>query len=176
MINWLKEVILSRVYTKTIKNTVVPDNIRSSKDLKNISIILDHSLGIDKERFKEIGTYFNIPRKNIRVLTFFQSPKQIEESNEGSSCLPKNISCFGILSGILPDFCNHGSDVLINFYDQDDINMKYVSAKTKKKISIGFKSVDNALNDLIIDVDAQNIDIFVNECIKYLKIFFKNKK
>ena len=65
---------------------------------------------------------------------------------------------------------------LINFYDQDDINMKYVSAKTKKKISIGFKSVDNALNDLIIDVDAQNIDIFVNECIKYLKIFFKNKK
>ena len=59
---------------------------------------------------------------------------------------------------------------------KDDINLKYLSAKSIKNISIGFNSVDHALNDLIIEVDAQNIDIFITECIKYLEIFFTNKK
>ena len=65
---------------------------------------------------------------------------------------------------------------MINFYEQDDINLKYVSAKTNRKISIGFNSVDHSLNDLIIEVDAQNIEVFLNECIKYLNVLFIPKK
>ena len=61
-------------------------------------------------------------------------------------------------------------------YDKDDINLKYLSAKSNKKLSVGFKSIDHRLNDLIIEVDAQNIEIFISECIKYLEIFFTNKK
>jgi hypothetical protein len=110
------------------------------------------------------------------VLTFFQSPKQINESNYSSSYTPKNISNLGVLNGVVSDFCNQGYDVLINFYDQDDVNLKYLSAKADKKLSIGFKSVDHALNDLIIEVDAQNIEVFSSECIKYLEIFFNSRK
>ena len=109
-------------------------------------------------------------------MTFFQSPKQISEANYASSCTPKNISGWGVLNGVLVDFCNENSDVLINFYDKDDINLKYLSAKSNRKLSVGFRSVDHALNDLIIEVDAQNIDVFISECIKYLEIFFTNKK
>ena len=81
-----------------------------------------------------------------------------------------------MLNGVLLDFCNENSDVLINFFSRDDINLKYLSAKSNKNLSVGFKSVDHELNDLIIEVDAQNIDIFITECIKYLEIFFTNKK
>ena len=176
MINWLRRAILSRIYRKTIKQNSVVHNKESSKKLNIISVILDHRLGIDKEHFKRMGRHFDIPRKNVRVLTFFQSPNQISEANYASSCTPKNISGWGVLNGVLVDFCGENSDVLINFYDQNDINLKYLSAKSNKKLSVGFRSVDHALNDLIIEVDAQNIDVFISECIKYLEIFFTNKK
>ena len=176
MINWLRLALLSRIYRKIIKQNSLVDLKRSSKKLNKISVILDHRLGIDKEHFKRIGNHFNIPRKNLRILTFFQSPNQINEANHDNSFSAKNISSFGLLNGVLNDFCNENSDVLINFYKKDDINLKYLSAKSNKNLSIGFKSVDHALNDLIIEVDVQNIDIFITECIKYLEIFFKNKK
>ena len=176
MISWLRRALLSRVYRKIIKQNSLKDFKKSSKKINKISVILDHRLGIDKEHFKRIGNHFNIPRKNLRILTFFQSPNQINEDNHDNSCSAKNISSFGLLNGVLHDFCNENSDVLINFYKKDDINLKYLSAKSNKNLSIGFKSVDHALNDLIIEVDAQNIDIFISECIKYLEIFFTNKK
>tara|TARA_B100001057_G_scaffold494291_1_gene590520 strand:- start:125 stop:655 length:531 start_codon:yes stop_codon:yes gene_type:complete len=176
MINWLRRVFLSSIYRKTIKQNSAVHKKESSKKLNIISVILDHRLGINKEHFKKIGSHFNIPRKNVRVLTFFQSQKQINELNNGSSFTSKNISNLGVLNGVLVEFCKEKTDVLINFYDRDDINLKYLSAKSNKKLSIGFKSVDHALNDLILEVDAKNIDVFVSECIKYLEIFFNNKK
>jgi hypothetical protein len=176
MLNWLRRTVLHRIYRRTIKKNSATQKKGSSKKLRTIAVILDHRLGVDKEHFKEIGSHFNIPRKNLRVLTFFQSPNQINEANYASSCTPKNISGWGVLNGVLVDFCSENSDILINFYDQDDVNLKYLSAKSNKKLSIGFKSVDHALNDLIIEVDAQNIDVFISECIKYLEIFFTNKK
>jgi len=98
------------------------------------------------------------------------------ESNFATSFTPENISNFGVLNGVLSEFSSRRSDVLINFYDKDDIFLKYLSAKTNKRFSIGFNTVDNELNDLIIEVDSQDIDVFVNECVKYLKIFFTNNK
>ena len=74
MNNWLRRALLSRVYRKIIKQNSLADFKRSPKKLKKISVILDHRLGIDKEHFKKIGNHFNIPRKNLRVLTFF-NPK-----------------------------------------------------------------------------------------------------
>lgn len=176
MYNWLRGKLLNRIYRRTIKLNSVDQIREGSKGLKSIFVILDHRLDVDKEHFKKIGSYFNIPRKDVRVLTYFQSADQIDESNYSSSCTSKNISTLGVLNGVLIDFCNKDSDVLINFFDQDDINLKYLSSKINNRLSVGFKSVDHALNDLIIEVDAQNTDVFVDETIKYLEIFFRNKK
>ena len=176
MINWLRRALLSRIYRKTIKQNSVGSQKESSKKLNIISVILDHRLGIDKEHFNRIGSHFDIPRKNVRVLTFFPIPKSKSvKPITPTVVLPKTFQAGSIKWSII-DFCNENSDVLINFYDKDDINLKYLSAKSNRKLSVGFRSVDHALNDLIIEVDAQNIDVFISECIKYLEIFFTNKK
>ena len=39
-------------------------------------------------------------------------------------------------------------------------------------MSIGFTKVDLELNDLIIDVNAESIDLFTKECVKYLKTIY----
>ena len=71
------------------------------------------------------------------------------------------------------NFCAKKTDILINYYDRNDINLKYISAKCVKNLSIGFANVDHELNDLIIDIDPKNIDLFKDECVKYLKTIYK---
>jgi hypothetical protein len=80
------------------------------------------------------------------------------------------------MNDFLNEFCSRKTDVLINYFDKNDINLNYVSAKTDHQISVGLKTVDHTLNDLIIDVDPKEIDVFISECLKYLKIFFNVKK
>lgn len=174
MLKWFKRVLLYRVYKNTVGGVTVIDKHNDIRVLKSISVILDYRLGIDKDQFKKIGEVFNLKKNNIRVLTYHTIPN---ENFSANNCYTdKDISNWGALNGVLSDFCNTKSDVLINFYEKDDINLKYISAKTNRNLSIGFKSVDHSLNDLIIEVDAQNIELFASECIKYLKIFFATKK
>ena len=174
MLKWFKRVILYRVYKNTVGGVTVIDKHNDIRVLKSISVILDYRLGIDKDQFKKIGEVFNLKKNNIRVLTYHTIPN--ENFSVNNCYTDKDISNWGALNGVLSDFCNTKSDVLINFYEKDDINLKYISAKTDRHLSIGFKSVDHSLNDLIIEVDAQNIELFASECIKYLKIFFATKK
>jgi hypothetical protein len=176
MLKWFRKALLHRVYKNTIHGFSKPDRSRNSKILKNISVILDHRLGIAPSYFLEIAEHLNVPKKNISVLTFFPHQSEITEEQYQSSYCPKSISNWGVLNDTLSDFCKRKSDVLINFYEKDDINLKYISAKKNRKLSIGFTSVDHELNDLILEVDAQNIEVFISECIKYLKIFFTTKK
>jgi len=176
MLRWFKSMLLNRVYKNTIKSSTQSRKQSAPKVLRNISVILDSRLGIDKIHFKKLADVFNLPNKNVKVLTFYQSSNEIHDLSINSSYTQQDISNWGLLNGLLNDFCSINSDVLINFYEQDDINLKYVSAKTNRKISIGFNSVDHSLNDLIIEVDAQNIEVFLNECIKYLNVFFISKK
>ena len=176
MLRWFRRLLLNRIYSKSIKSTSQFRKRSATKVLKSISVILDDRLGIDKLHFKKFADVFNLPTKSVKVLTYYQSIKEIPEVNLNSSYTQQDISNWGLLNGLLSDFCNKNSDVLINFYDQDDINLKYVSANINSKLSVGFNSVDHTLNDLIIDVNAKDIDVFQNECINYLNIFFISKK
>ena len=78
----------------------------------------------------------------------------------------------GIVNGVLKKFCAKKADVLINYYNRNDINLKYISSKCNKNISIGFNNIDHELNDLILDIDPKSIDLFMDECVKYLKTIY----
>ncbi len=176
MLNWFRGVLLNRVYNKTLINTTQSKKQSAPKVLRSISVILDDRLGIDELHFKKMADVFNLPSKNVKVLTYYQSPNEIPEVKVKNSFTQHDISSWGLLNQLLSDFCNKNSDVLINFYEKDDINLKYVSAKTNYILSVGFKSVDYSINDLIIEVDSKDINVFLSECIKYLNVFFISKK
>jgi len=48
-----------------------------------------------------------------------------------------------------------------------------VTALSKSNFKIGISSIDQRLNDFIIDVKPNQIDIFKQETIKYLKVLNK---
>lgn len=171
MKNWFRNLLLERIYLKSIKasNKKV---IKYGKKIKTISVILDNRLGIDKDSFKNMAESFNLSKKNVRVLTYYQSQNQIGEKAVNNSFTFKDITNFGIISKKLTNFCSKKSDILINYYDKNDINLKYISSKCLNNISIGFTNVDHEINDLIIDVDAKSIELFKEECFKYLKTIY----
>ena len=173
MIYWLRNILLNRVYLNSVRKPPAKKSRRYRAEIKSISVILDHQLGIEKQCFKNMAELFDLSEKNMRVLTYYQSPKKIDEETSNSSYTFKDITNLGKINGVLNDFCAKKTDILINYYDRNDINLKYISAKCVKNLSIGFAKVDHELNDLIIDIDAKNIGLFEVECIKYLKTIYK---
>ena len=173
MIYWLRNILLNRVYLNSVRKPPAKKSRRYRAEIKSISVILDHQLGIEKQCFKNMAELFDLSEKNMRVLTYYQSPKKIDEETSNSSYTLKDITNLGKINGVLNDFCAKKTDILINYYDRNDINLKYISAKCVKNLSIGFAKVDHELNDLIIDIDAKNIGLFEVECIKYLKTIYK---
>ena len=173
MIFWFRNILLNRVYLNSVKRPLAKKTIKYGTKIKSISVILDHQLGIEKECFKKMAELFNLSGKNIRVLTYYQSPNKIGKETFKSSYSFKDITNFGKISSVLNEFCTKKSDILINYYDRNDINLKYISSKCIKNLSIGFTGVDHELNDLIIDIDPKNIGLFRDECFKYLKTIYK---
>ncbi len=172
MIFWFRNLLLNRVYLNLVKRPLAKKKINYGAKIKSISVILDHQLGIEKEYFKKMAELFNLSDKNIRVLTYYRSPKKTVEDTITSYSF-RDITNLGNINSVLKDFCTKKSDILINYYDRNDINLKYISAKCIKNLSIGFAGVDHELNDLIIDIDAKNIGLFTDECFKYLKTIFR---
>ena len=60
--------LLNRVYKNTIKSSTQSKKQSAPKVLRNISVILDSRLGIDKIHFKRLADVFNLPSKNVKVL------------------------------------------------------------------------------------------------------------
>ena len=112
-------------------------------------------------------------KKNVKILTFFQENKKLESSILNKSYTQKDIGSFGSFSEVLEVFCASKCDVLINYFDKNDIHLKMVSLRCNKQISVGFNSVEHELNDLIVDVPSQQKNVFANEVKKYLKIIYK---
>ena len=109
---------------------------------------------------------------SITVLTYYQSQNSISENQLSSSFSLSSINNFGEINKVLKNFCSKKSDILINYYDKNDINLKYVSSRCIKNLSVGFTNVDHELNDLIIDVDAKCVNLFLEECEKYLNSIY----
>ena len=101
--------LLNRVYKNTIKSSTQSRKQTAPKVLRNISVILDSRLGIDKIHFKKLADVFNIPSKNVKVLTFYQSSNEIHEVSVNSSYTDQDISNWGLLNGLLNNSAVWGS-------------------------------------------------------------------
>src|SRR5690606_31646028 len=71
------------------------------------------------------------------------------------------------------DFMENDFDLLINYYDTEKSALLIVSNLSAAKFKVGFSSIDNKLNNLMINTTAENYKVFVEELFKYLKILNK---
>ena len=71
------------------------------------------------------------------------------------------------------DFIAEKFDLLINYYDTEKAALLLVSNLSKANFKVGFLSVDKKLNHFMINTNAENYQVFVEELFKYLKILNK---
>ncbi|MFS4468155.1 DUF6913 domain-containing protein [Maribacter sp. 2210JD10-5] len=69
------------------------------------------------------------------------------------------------------EFLSREYDLLVNYYDEDNLLLNLMSVKTKARIKVGFKNVGHEYNDLILDTPLTDFKTFKNELKKYLKVF-----
>ena len=71
------------------------------------------------------------------------------------------------------DFIKEPFDLLINYYDTEKVALLLVSHLSKASFKVGFATVDKRLNHFMINTNAENYKVFVEELFKYLKILNK---
>ena len=82
----------------------------------------------------------------------------------------EEVTYFGKFKGNLTLMCEKEVDLQINYFNREDLYMKWVSSHARKKLSVGFSSVDQRLNDIIFDFSPTDKVTFKEELVKYLTI------
>jgi hypothetical protein len=70
-------------------------------------------------------------------------------------------------------FLNTDFDLLINYHDFEKAPLVYASYLSKSKFKIGFTTQDKIVNQFMINTNPNNVQLFIDELFKYLKILNK---
>ena len=68
------------------------------------------------------------------------------------------------------EFLSRDYDLLVNYYNEDNLLLQLMTVKTKARVKVGFKEVDQKLNDLILELPIKDFKTFKLELKKYLKV------
>lgn len=68
------------------------------------------------------------------------------------------------------EFLSREYDLLVNYYTQENLLLQLMSVKTKARVRVGFKEVDEKFNDLILDLPMNDFKTFKQELKKYLRV------
>ena len=171
---------LKRFKEKSNKKFI--DSILNSKEslikdgvIKSIGVILNSEEYDNRESLKSLlFKRFNINQNNIKIITFVRDDKS-QKLNSWDSCFtPKQIGWKGKIENVeVQDFINTKFDALINYYNDDCLGLNLISALSLAKFKIGISDADPRLNDFVVNVKAKEIDVFMVELEKYLKILNK---
>lgn len=69
------------------------------------------------------------------------------------------------------EFLSREYDLLVNYYDENNLLLNLMSVKTKARIKVGFGGVGPDYNDLILETPMSDFKTFKEELKKYLGVF-----
>lgn len=150
-------------------------NIDDSK-IESLGIIFNMDEDGNFNLFKNLASKIKVHPNNFKVVGFSKGKK--DGLNTWDLCF--NRDDFGwkgeIKHGELEAFLDKKFDVLISYYQTEELELKLMTAKSKAQLKIGILQTDSRLNDLIINTSLSEFDVFENEVFKYLTILNKIKK
>lgn len=166
----IKEFFLKKIINKGLLTYKLEN---SNEKIQSVGILIDISESSYNEVFLKALKNVDADFKSIKTLVFKDKIKKKEVVQEPFFTL-KNFGITGKVSkSEVQEFINNPFDLLINFYDEPKPALDFVAKKSKSKFKVGFSSVDERINHLIISSTMQNEEEFISEMIKYLRILNK---
>jgi len=149
---------------------------RSSVDdrpIKSVGVIFNNDEFKNYEQIRSLFKSIGINENRVKFITLIDDEKSRPNSWD-AYFYPENFGWKGKIEGAdLVDFVNEPFDALISYYHNDNLELSMATTLSKANFKIGITNKDERLYDFIINIDPNQISIFKNELIKYLKVFNK---
>ncbi|WET03279.1 hypothetical protein [Flavobacterium sp. YJ01] len=165
-LNYIKEFFVK----KSLKNNLSNENNKVfSRNVQTIGLLIDESNFDHSEALIKELTLHGIASENIKTVAYTDKFKE-KETYLRPTFGKKHISWNGeIAEDFLSEFINLEFDILLSYYDVENVFLMMITNKSKAKFKVGFSNVDNRLNRLMINTELQNYKLFVSELFRYLK-------
>lgn len=170
LLNYVKDFFIKR----KVKSSLTTERSLASSDLiRTVGLLIDENYFSDKAKLINEIISFGISEENIQILVY----KNRGKSNDKSSyaiCSPSSVNWNAeVIDKSVQEFIATDFDLLINYYDVEKALLLLITNRSKAKFKAGFATVDKKLNDLIINVNADNYQVFVKELFRYIKLLNK---
>jgi hypothetical protein len=168
--NKIKDFLTKRIVKKRLSNV---NHVASSGFIKKVGIVFDETYFYEKEDLIKQLILNGIKEQDISILVFKNAIKK-NEVFDYSVFSFKDISWTASFDKQeVNDFVNENFDLLISYYDTEKSALLLVTHLSKASFKVGFSSIDKRLNHFMIDTNAENYKVFMDELFKYLKILNK---
>jgi hypothetical protein len=169
-LNYLKNFFTQKIVKKSIDNV---NHVPLNKTIQTVGIIFDESYFYEKEALVQELIHNGIQESNVKVLVFKDKIKKKETFDYPTFC-HKDLSWTATFEkSDVKEFVAQKFDLLINYYDTEKSALLLVSNQSKANFKVGFSSIDSKLNHFMINTNAENYKVFIEELFKYLRILNK---
>lgn len=145
----------------------VPDR---RQGIRSVGIILDLDAFTTPDVFYELIDSLGLRPNAVKIIGY----KQFYDKNSPYATpvfSDKDLGWNGAIENSYAlEFLGREYDLLINYYNQDNLMLQLMSIKTSARMRVGFAEVDAAYNDLILGCPIGDFPVFKKELQKYLVV------
>lgn len=168
--NYLKDLATKKIVKQSLSNV---KHIASDKKIKTVGIIFDESYFYEREALVQELISNGIKEEDIKFIVFKDKIKKNEVFDFPVFSFKDLTWIATIANPQVNDFVKEPFDLLINYYDTEKTALLLASHLSKANFKVGFSLIDNRLNHFMINTNAENYKVFMDELFKYLKILNK---
>ena len=168
--NYLKDLATKKIVKQSLSNVKL---IASDKKIKTVGIIFDESYFYEREELVRELISNGIEEQYIKFVVFKDKIKKNEVFDFPVFSFKDLTWIATIDNPQVNSFVKQPFDLLINYYDTEKTALLLASHFSKAHFKVGFSLIDNRLNHFMINTNAENYKIFMDELFKYLKILNK---
>jgi len=153
---------------KEENDTRVPVTVGNK--LKSIGIIEGNVGEFDRLKVKDLCKALEVKERDVYFMSFVAKKKKESKDNVNLFC-SRDLGWKGVFkTPHLKEFGSKEVDLLISYYNKENLVLSAVSSLTKSKFKVGLKDDSYQTNDLIVATHPEKASLFIKELSKYLSI------
>jgi hypothetical protein len=169
-LNKVKDFYIKNKIKKSLSDVKL---IAADNYIKSVAIIFDETYFYEKEALIKELILNGFDAKNIHFIVFKNKIKKGETFDYVTFSNTDFNWDLTISNEKVNKFVAFPFDLLINYYDLEKAPLILTTKLSNAKFKVGFGAVDSRLNHFMINTDAENYKVFIDELSKYLKILNK---
>jgi hypothetical protein len=147
-----------------------PEAVVRKNGITSIAIIVDLDKFDNAELFYEFVEDFKLRPNAVKIIGY----KSYYDKNSPYATpvfSDKDLGWHGAIENSYAlEFLSREYDMLVNYYNQENLMLQLMSIKTRARINVGFSEIDERHNDLILETSLTDFNTFKKELKKYLKV------